>query len=92
MPLKCFERFAHAGVRRELEALRDIFVARGCDIGSSHDGEITIRFQKNTAYVRRHRDGRGWRVHFWTANRQDPYPSYFEQFEDVIGFLKDGGL
>ena len=92
MPLKPFDRFDHAGVRQDLEAIKDEFSARGCRIGNSHDGEITIAFRHTTAYVRKHRDQSKWRVRFWGPNRKDYQNAYFNSHSETIGYLKNGGL
>ena len=62
--LKKWDRFAHNGVYAHLQAIVSKVKPMGAEIGSSGDGEITLRWpQGETVYVRRYRKGRRrWRL------------------------------
>ncbi|MFV3288473.1 hypothetical protein ACNFBR_07035 [Pseudomonas sp. NY11955] len=67
-PMKPFERFAHSGVKEDLGRLARKFASPGVvESGSSADGELTLRSQAVTAYVRKYRIKEGWRVVFWRS-------------------------
>lgn len=93
--LKPFDRFDHSGVKQYLEMIKVEFEKRGCESGSSGDGEITIRRDQLTAYVRRYRrprDGNDWRVQFWTKAHRDDQAKYFRSLDQVMNHLKNIGL
>jgi len=76
--MKPFERFAHSGVKEDLGKLRRKFSSPGLvESGSSADGELTLRSQAVTAYVRKYRIKDGWRVVFWRSGgfEEKHYPA-----------------
>jgi len=61
--MKPFERFAHTGVRSQLETLRDTLKSDdSLEFGSSGEGELTIRGRQFTAYARKYKLEDGWRL------------------------------
>jgi hypothetical protein len=76
-PMKPFERFAHIAVKEDLGRLGRKFASPGVvESGSSSDGELTLRSQAVTAYVRKYRINEGWRVVFWRSggHEEKHYP------------------
>ncbi|MFJ4397422.1 hypothetical protein [Pseudomonas sp. NPDC089396] len=70
--MKPFDRFAHNGVKNDLERIKSHFQSqRGIQFGSSGDGELTLRTETVTAYVRKYRVKEGWRVVFWRSGRAE---------------------
>jgi hypothetical protein len=66
--LKEWSRFAHAGVREQLQMIIAVVRAMDVEIGSSGDGEITLRWPDGErVYVKRYRRGK-WRWRLATNN------------------------
>ena len=61
---KDFDRFPHHGVRHHLERLQEEVLKRNpaMSVGTSGDGEITLKFTNATAYARKYRIKSGWRL------------------------------
>jgi predicted restriction endonuclease len=61
--LKYFDRFPHEGVKTDLQMLMQALRASGeYEFGSSGDGELTARGRNITAYARKYRHKKGWRL------------------------------
>ena len=62
--MKDFDRFPHHGVRHHLERLQEEVLKRNpaMSVGSSGDGEITLKFANATAYARKYGIKSGWRL------------------------------
>lgn len=86
--MKAFSRFAHEGVLKDLERLKDTLQERGqYEFGSSGDGELTARRNGVTSYARRYRSGeREWRLEVCSGG-ESLLRAYPESFEDVIGAI-----
>ena len=62
--MKDFDRFPHHGVRHHRERLQEEVLKRNpaMSVGSSGDGEITLKFANATAHARKYRIKSGWRL------------------------------
>lgn len=82
--LKKFDRFPHAGVRRDLIRLKEGLEKIGLsEFGSSGEGELTVRVRTVTAYARKYKQENGWRLAIYKA-RDDIPVTYPETAEAVI--------
>ena len=85
--LKRWDRFPHAGVRRDLIRMRKSLPADyPLSFGSSGEGEITIRATERTIYARKYKKKDGWRVVVCRGSQRinEEFPESFEAAQDLV--------
>jgi hypothetical protein len=86
--LKHFDRFPHAGVRRDLIHLKEgLEKIKLYEFGSSGEGELTVRARTATAYARKYKQKNGWRLAIYKG-RDDIVVTNLDTAEAVIEAIR----
>lgn len=86
--LKRFDRFAHEGVLRDLQRLKNSLEKLGLsEFGSSGEGELTVRGRNATYYARKYKAKPGWRFATYYSKDKSPVV-HLESDGDVVAAIR----
>jgi hypothetical protein len=86
--MKNFDRFAHSGVRKDLDQLKSgLSQTLNLTFGSSGEGELTIKGRELTVYARKYKIKDGWRI-VVRRGTKDVEPLFPDSNEDALAVVR----